>query len=207
MKTIFLIRHSLKEKKDYQNNEAVDRQTFDEQKKLSEEGRVLADKLSQMDIFKNVKEVWSSNYERAIETAKYFNEFVNITDSFDERHYGSFNEITNKEEFWINQFKDTNLKTSNGESQKDVRERFDNKINYILGNALSDKIIIVSHNAAILFYLLKYCTLINAQVPKRLTIGYKDKILINDSIMKSPSIMKVMFDDNNEIIDIDYIEV
>ena len=104
MKTIFLIRHSLKEKKDYQNNEAVDRQTFDEQKKLSEEGRVLANKLSRMDIFKNVKEVWASNYKRAIETAKYFNKNINITNSFDERHYGNLGNI-NKDEFWINQFR------------------------------------------------------------------------------------------------------
>ena len=207
LKTIFLIRHSLKERKYYSSNESVDKQKFDEQKRLSDEGKELAYKLSQLDILKNVKEVWASNYERAIETAKFItNCKINITDSFDERHYGDFDDNTDKEEFWINQFKDENLKNINGESQNDVRKRFDGKINYILENSNEDKIAVVSHNAAILFYLLKYCNLISAEVPKRLTIGYKDKILIKEGIMKSPSIMKLNFD-NNELVDIEYIEI
>ncbi len=207
MKTIFLIRHSLKEKKYYSDNEVVDKQKFDEQKRLSEEGKKLAHKLSELDVLKGVKEVWASNYERAIETAQYItNDRINITNSFDERHYGDFEENINKGEFWINQFKDENLKNVNGESQKEVRKRFDDKINYILENSNSDKIAVTSHNAAILFYLLKYCNLISAEVPKRLTIGYKDKVLIKDSIMKSPSIMKLIFD-NNELLDIEYIDI
>ena len=208
LKTIFLIRHSLKEKKYYSDIEIVDKQKFDEQKKLSEEGKELAKKLSQLDVLKNVKEVWASNYERAIETAKYIadGKNINITNSFDERHYGNFDEDIDKEEFWINQFKDENLKNEHGESQKDVRKRFDDKINHILENSSNDEIAIVSHNAAILFYLLKYCNLISAEVSKRITIGYKDKILIKGGIMKSPSIMKLNFD-NNELVDIEYIEV
>ena len=39
-----------------------------------------------------------------------------------------------------------------------------------------------------------------------LTIKYKDKILINNGIMSSPSIMKLEFN-NNELIDISYIEI
>ena len=39
-----------------------------------------------------------------------------------------------------------------------------------------------------------------------ITIVYKDKILIKDGIMKSPSIMKLIFD-NNILIDIEYIEI
>ena len=206
MKTIFLIRHSLKEVKYYSDNELVDRQTFDEQKKLSDEGKKLAHKLSQLELLKNVKEVWSSNYERAIETAKYLNENVNVTNSFDERHYGDFPTNITKEEFCIKQYQDENLKNVNGESQKEVRKRFDNQVNYILENSPNDEIVIVAHNTAILFYILKYCNLINAEVPWKLTISYKDKILIKNSIMRSPSIMKLVFD-NNELINIEYIEI
>lgn len=175
---------------------------------MSEEGKELAYKLSQIDLLKNVEEVWASNYERAIETAKYIanGKKINITDSFDERHYGDFDDNTNKEEFWINQFKDENLKNIKGESQKEVRKRFDDKINYILDNSSNNEIVIVSHNAAILFYLLKYCNLISAEIPKKLTIGYKNKVLIEEGIMKSPSIMKLVFD-NNTLIDIEYIEL
>ena len=206
MKTILLIRHSVKEKS-YMYDKNIDRQKFDEQKKLSEEGKKIAIKLSQMDILKNVDEVWASKYQRAIETAKIlFNKRINISDSFDERHYGDFKPNTNIENFWIEQFKNEDLKNNNGESQKDVRTRFDNKINYILNNSHSNEIAIVSHNAAILFYLLKYCTLISAEIPKKLTISYKNKILIKDGIMKSPSIMKLTFDNDN-LIDIEYIEI
>ena len=170
MKTIFLIRHSLKERKYYSSNESIDKQKFDEKKRLSDEGKELAYKLSQLDILKNVKEVWVSNYERAIETAKYINnDRINITDSFDERHYGDFEENANKEEFWVSQFKDENLKNINGESHKEVRKRFDDKINYILANSSNNEI-------------------------------------AKDGIMKSPSMMKLVFD-NNTLIDIEYIEI
>lgn len=207
MKTILLIRHSVKEKS-CMCDKNIDRQKFDEQKKLSEEGKKIAIKLSQMDILKNVDEVWASKYQRAIETAKIlFNKRINISDSFDERHYGDFKPNKDIENFWIEQFKNEDLKNNNGESQKDVRTRFDNKINYILNNSHSNEIAIVSHNAAILFYLLKYCTLIKAEIPKKLTISYKNKILIKDSIMKSPSIMKLLFDNDNNLIDIEYIEI
>ena len=40
MKTIYLIRHSIKEKK--QNNNTVDKQKLNEEIKLSEEGKALA---------------------------------------------------------------------------------------------------------------------------------------------------------------------
>ena len=206
MKTIYLIRHSQKENKSYSNVEIVDKQKFDEQKKLTEEGRELAYKLSKNVLLQNVKEVWASNYERAIETAKYISDSINISPSFDERHYGDFTDDNYKDIFWTKQFIDENLKNINGESQKEVRERFEDKINYILDNSSNDEIAIVSHNAAIIFYLLKYCTLVTAEVPKKLTIKYKDKILIKDSIMKSPSIMKLVFD-NNRLLDIDYIEI
>ena len=85
LKTIYLIRHSLKEKNDYLGNEKVDKQKLNEQEKLSDEGKKLAYKLLQLDILKNVKEVWSSNYERAIETAKYItDEKINIKPIFKE---------------------------------------------------------------------------------------------------------------------------
>ena len=85
---------------------------------------------------------------------------LNISDSFDERHYGDFDNNINKEEFWINQFKDEELKNINGESQEDVRNRFDDKINFILDNSKNSRIAIVTHNAGTLFYLLKYCKLV-----------------------------------------------
>lgn len=59
---------------------------------LSVEGEYLADKLSERDEFKNLDLVCSSNYVRAMSTAKYFayrnNLKVNVTDKFGERMHG-----------------------------------------------------------------------------------------------------------------------
>lgn len=208
-KTIYLIRHSLKEKM-YGENESNDStQIKDEKRILSIEGEKLAYQLSLLDEMKNIEEVWCSNYVRTIQTAKYISKGMiplNISDSFDERHYGDFDNNINKEEFWINQFKDEKLKNINGESQEDVRNRFDDKINFILDNSKNSRIAIVTHNTGTLFYLLKYCKLVDAQIPKRLTISYNDKILINDGIMGSPSIMKLDFE-GRELLNIEYIKV
>lgn len=208
-KTIYLIRHSIKEKM-YGNNESDDsNQIKDEKKILSIEGEKQAIKLSQLEELKNVEEVWCSNYVRTIQTAKYISNDklqINISSAFDERHYGDFDKNTNKEEFWINQFQNDKLKNLNGESQEEVRNRFDNKINDLLEKSENNKIAIVTHNACTLFYLLKYCKLENAQISKKLTISYNNKILIRDSIMESPSIMRLEFEDK-KLLNIEYIEI
>lgn len=166
--------------------------------------------LSKHKELQNIDELWSSNYVMAIEIAKYIatnnNIKLNISSSFDERYYGIWNNNIDKEEFWINQFLDSDLKIENGESQKDVQQRFSKKIESILNNNENKKVAIVCHNAGILFYLLKYCTLIKAEVNKKLTIKFKDKLLIENNIMKSPSIMKLEFD-GSKLIDISYIEI
>lgn len=208
-KTIYLIRHSIKETMYGEIDNADSNQIRDEKRILSLEGERKAFKLAQLKELQNIEELWCSNYVRTIQTAKYFcnNKIkINISSDFDERHYGNFDKNTNKKEFWINQFKDEKLKNFNGESQIEVRNRLEKKINYLLDNSESNKIVIVAHNACILFYLLKYCELISTEVPKKLTISYNDKILIKDSIMKSPSVMKLEFEDK-KLLNIEYIEV
>ena len=131
---------------------------------------------------------------------------LNISTAFDERYYGDMDLNINKQEFWIKQFIDPKLKCVNGESQEDVRKRMENKINDLLDNSLGKKIAIITHNACTLFYLLKYCELIDAKVPKKLTIKYQNKILIQNDIMKSPSIMKLEFDGRN-LLNITYLDI
>ena len=170
--------------------------------------------LSQNEELQNIDEVWASNYVRAIQTAKYISDKnnlqINISTAFDERHYGIFEENSNKEEFLINQFKDNNLKNQDGESGTEVRNRMNAKITEIINHNKDKKIAVVCHNACILFYILKYCKLenaeLNAELNKRLTIIFKDKILIKDGIMKSPSMMKLVFDED-KLTDIIYLEI
>ena len=82
----------------------------------------------------------------------------------------------------------------------------DAKIKEIMNDNPNKKVAIVCHNACILFYLLKYCKVEKTEVKKKLTVSFNNKILINDGIMKSPSIMKLEFE-NNELSNISYLEI
>ena len=210
MTTLYLIRHSIKEKNYGIFDNSDSKQIKDEKRILSCEGEKQALLLSQNEELLNIDEVWTSNYVRAIQTAKYIcdnnNCVINISSSFDERHYGTFEENIIKEEFWINQFRDNKLKNIDGESGIEVQNRMDAKITDIINQNKGKKIAIVCHNACILFYLLKYCKLEKAELNKRLTISFNNKVLIKDGIMKAPSIIKLEFNDNN-LVDINYIEI
>ena len=210
MTTLYLIRHSIKEKNYGIFDNSDTKQIKDEKRILSCEGEEQALLLSKNPELQNLDEVWASNYVRAIQTAKYIcknnNLSINISSSFDERHYGTFGEDCIKEEFWINQFKDNELKNIDGESGTEVRNRMNAKITEIINHNKDKRIAVVCHNACILFYILKYCKLENAELNKRLTIIFKDKILIKDGIMKSPSMMKLVFDED-KLTDITYLEI
>lgn len=210
MTTLYLIRHSLKEKNYgiFDSNDSS--QLQNEKVILSCEGEEKARKLAEHEELQNIDEVWASNYVRAIQTAKYIcnnNKLkMNISSSFDERHYGTFEDGIDKNVFWISQFLDENLKNKDGESFKDVQNRVSKKIKEILEDNRDKRVAIVCHNACILFYLLQYCKLERAETIKRLTITFHNKLLIWEGIMESPSIMKLEFD-GFELKNISYIKL
>ena len=209
MTTLYLIRHSIKEKNYGLFNNNDSKQLKDEKRILSCDGEEQALILSKNPELQNINEVWASNYVRAAQTAKYIcnnnNKDINISEAFDERHYGTFEKDVDKEEFWINQFKNDNLKNKDGESKQEVVERMNIKIHEIIKNNKDKRVAIVCHNACILFYILQYCKLEKAEERKKLTISYKNKILIKYGIMKAPSVMKLQFNDD-ELVDITYFE-
>ena len=209
--TIYLIRHSIKEK-NYCVVDSIDSdQVIDEKEILSVEGEKRALLLSQNEEFNDIDELWASSYVRTHQTAKYFLKDdlkINISSAFDERHYGTFDEDIDRdkfERFWIDQFKDLNLKNLDGESGLDVQNRIDKKIKEIISNNRDKKIAIVGHNASIIFYLLKYCKLESAEPIKKLTISFNGKTFIDNGIMGAPSFFKLEFDD--DLVDISYYSI
>lgn len=159
--TLYLIRHSIKEKNYGIVRNSDSAQIKNEKMILSCEGEKQALLLSQNEELQNLDEVWTSNNE---------------------------------------------LKNIDGESGMEVQNRIDSKITDIINQNKDKRIAIVCHNACILFYLLKYCKLENAELNKRLTISFNNKVLIKDGNMKAPSIMKLEFDDN-KLVGINYIEI
>ena len=106
MKRIFLMRHSIPEKRDMPN----------EQIPLSEEGKALA--LSKSNVLSNVDRCFSSPYRRAVETAELIVDHPFIVEELHERTIGDA-----KEDFWLKQYEDYDFHNPGGESLNQVRTR------------------------------------------------------------------------------------
>lgn len=211
-KIIYLIRHS--EKFDRQrlktknNDEEI---IYGEKLVLSVRGEEKAKNLSKLPEMKNIKELWSSNMVRALETAKYIAEennlFINIDERFRERTSGEINKDGEKyAKFWLEQHLDENLKSTNGESRLEVQTRMYNGLMDILNNTKQDCIGVVSHGAAMTFLLMKWCKLEYINNDKVKKIIYKNKDIIN-RIFNMPEIFKLTFSKDNELLDIENIDV
>lgn len=207
MTTIYLIRHSVRmPQNQIESYNTIQNELIKNEKIiLSIEGEKRAEILSKEKELQNIDVVYSSNCVRALQTAKYIMESqnlkVNIDERLDERVVG----IPNDKEHpnWFEeQYYDENYKTVNGESQKEVRNRFDEVIKIILEKYKDKRIAVFSHGYAITFYLLKYCELVNIE-DKRLKIKFKNKI-IYDNRINAPEVFKLTFNDK-DIINIEYL--
>ena len=202
MTTIYLIRHSktLKVNNEFNNDNL---QIQNEKYSLSIEGEQIAREKLSNEEFENIDNIYSSNYVRAIQTAKYLAEKnnleINIDSDLGERKFGinDWNELP--QNFERKQFLDENYKMSNGESRKEVTNRMYNAIIKILNDNKNKRIAIISHGTAISFLLRKWCSIeINAG---------KGNVVFNDNIIFNGTLdfcvtFKLVFDDDNNLISI-----
>lgn len=196
MTTIYLIRHSESLKS---NNKSIN-----EEIPLSDRGEDLAKNLSDLNEFKNIDLIYSSEYKRAISTANYIalnnNLFLNITNKLNERKLGDINSVPKT--FWLTQLEDENAKTNGGESRKEVCERMLLLIEELLNDNKNKKIVLVTHATAITFLLMYWCKLVSADLEtKARHLTFNNKDVIDDSF-RSPEVFKLEFNENNELIDI-----
>lgn len=156
MKTdIYLIRHSepMNNKKYINSSDSL--QIENEKNPLSVEGEEKAKELSLTEEMQNIDLVISSNYVRAISTAKYLahqNKLdINIMEDFGERKFGvnSWNE--KPKNFTQRQLEDENYKMQNGESRKETVDRMYDALLKILNKYPGKRIAIVSHATAITY--------------------------------------------------------
>lgn len=203
MTTIYLIRHSktLKVNNDYTKDNL---QLQNEKQILSLEGEDIAKKHFSSDIYNNIDCIYSSNYIRAISTAKYVAEKnnleINVLDDLGERKFGinSWSELQN--DFEHKQLLDENYKIANGESQKEVRNRMKSAIIEILNKNKGKNIVVVSHGTAIIFLLKEWCDI--KFVEEKLHYNFNGKNIFNGYLNYCET-FKLEFDDSNNLINIE----
>lgn len=202
MTTIYLIRHSkpLKVNNTF-NKDSL--QIQNEKSSLSIEGEQIAqEKLSNKE-FKNIDILFSSNYVRAIQTAKYLSNQndleINIVSDLGERKFGIDSWEQLPENFERKQFLDENYKIGNGESQKEVRDRMYSIITKILNGNKGKRIAIVGHATAISYLLKEWCNI--EVVDDKMRYSFNNKILL-DGYFNYCETFKLIFDDKNELIEI-----
>lgn len=199
MNTIYFMRHSEPLKPININNDDS-LQVQNEKWGLTVSGEKLAEKKSQLNELANFDKVISSNYVRAISTAKYFTkDKILIDENFGERKFGinSWDELP--KDFGKKQFDDFNYKLPKGESINEVIEREYNSLINILNNYHDKKILIVGHSTALASLLSKWCE-----------IDYTDGYKFNgkqffDGKWNYCETFKLEFDDNNDLISIETI--
>ena len=174
------------------NNESL--QLQNEKMPLSIEGEELASNISKESELQNIDVVISSNYVRAMSTAKYISNANNVNlivnSAFGERKFGinSWDELPG--DFGLRQNNDENYKVGDGESQKEVRERVYKALMDVIDKYKDKRIVIVSHGSAILWLLKQWCKV--DLVDKYVT--FNDKIILEDNVFNCTT-FKLEFDD------------
>lgn len=171
-----------------------------EKSPLSIKGEKLAEAWADNHEFDNLDSVWSSNYVRAMSTAKYFayknNLKVNIDERLNERIHGvlSWDELPNDFEF--RQFVDPNYKIGDGENRREVSDRYYSLLVECLNQFRGKKVLIVSHASAIFFLLMRLCDIKSLN-----ECLFKDKVFF-DGNWSYLETFKLEFDSNNELVSI-----
>lgn len=202
MTTIYLMRHSRGNfDKNYINTNELF-QMENEKYILSVEGERKAKKKAKIDELKDISMVVSSNYVRAMSTAKYIAHYnqipLYIDEDFNERKFGVDDIKKIPQDFFKKQIEDENYKLENGESRLEVHKRMIKGLIKVMKKNKNKKAVIVSHASSIAFLLTKWCSveLINSKY----VIKFNNNIILNG--FNSPELLKLEFNDKNKLISI-----
>ena len=77
-------------------------------------------------------------------------------------------------------------------------------IKILVNNIRGKKIAILSHGYAITFFLMKWVKLLELTEDRKFTFEFNGKVFYNKKL-DAPEIFKLTINENNELIDIEYI--
>ena len=204
---VYLIRHSestsksnLKMISNGDSNQVQNEKAF-----LSVSGEKKAEELSKHPELQNIDAVYSSNYVRALETAKYIalenNTIINVDERFNERKIGNMGDMEWKE-FARLQMKDFNFKLSGGESLNQTKKRMVEAMKNILMFETGNRVALVSHSTALTCLLCAWCE-VGHNYDDEIILSYGEETIV-DGHWNAPMVYKVIFDGMN-VLNIEYI--
>ena len=155
--------------------------------------------------FKDIKNVYSSKYVRARKTAEILSgkSDINIDDRLGERLGGIPNLDITPEEYYKMQFDNPDFCFPEGETVNQIIKRMDEAINDIVEKNRGEESIVVSHGAAITFYLRKWCNIEITNVEKKIRRFEYNGNVIHEGVVNFIQCFKLIFNDNNQVINIE----
>lgn len=204
---VYISRHSKKDM-NYTSNDSL--LNTDINRPLNIVGEDNAKMMSLYPEFQDIDSIYSSHYIRSIQTAKYVatnnNLEINIDKRLGERIIGldeNFPKLT--PEFAMKQYQDENYKYGNGESRKEVTNRVRESLFEIINKNKGKKIFIVTHSTAMLFLFISFGKFEFGENCHKIIINNKNIIENVRWGEHTPELFKLIFDEDNNLIDINYI--
>ncbi len=204
---VYLIRHSeatprsnIKVIKSDDNSQITNEKNF-----LSVSGEKRAETLSKNVELQNIDAVYSSDYVRALETAKYIaqenNTIINVDDRLNERKIGQAGDMEWKE-FSRLQTKDLDFKLPEGESLNETKKRMVEAMKNILMFETGNRVAVISHSTALTCLLSAWCDT-GYNYDDQIILSYEDATII-DGHFTAPMVFKVVFDGMN-VLSVEYL--
>ncbi|MDE5888885.1 MAG: histidine phosphatase family protein [Bacilli bacterium] len=206
---VYLIRHSEVTPKSNIKNISMndDKQVVNEKAFLSVSGEKKAEAMSKMEELQKIDAVYSSNYARALQTAKYIaqenNTIINIDDRLNERKIGDMTGVDGKD-FHRMQVKDFDYKLPGGESLNETKRRITDAMKNILMFETGNRVAVVGHSTAFTCLLSAWCET-GRNYDDEIILSYDEETIV-DGHWSAPQVFKVTFDGMN-VTDIKYIEI
>lgn len=206
---VYLIRHSEVTPKSNIKNISMsdDKQITNEKAFLSVSGEKKAEEMSKIKELQNIDAVYSSNYARSLQTAKYIaqenNTIINIDERLNERKIGDMNGIDGSE-FHRMQVKDLDYKLPGGESLNETKKRIVEAMKNILMFETGNKVAVVSHSTSLTCLLSAWCE-VGKNYDDEMILSYADETIV-DGHWSAPMIFRVSFD-GMTVTDIKYIDI
>lgn len=206
---VYLVRHSevtsknnLKEISRHESDQVSNEKSF-----LSVSGEKRAEELSKCPELQNIDAIYSSNYVRALETAKYIalenNTIINIDDRLNERKIGTMGDMEWRE-FHHLQTKDFDFKLSGGESLNQTKKRMVEAMKSILMFETGNRVVVVSHSTALTCLLSAWCEL-GYNYDGDIILSYDNETIVDGSF-EAPMVFKVVFDGMN-VLSVEYLDL